>query len=391
MSSNGAERDVYVIGLGLHPFGRFPDLSTRDMSRAAIRAALSDGGVPFRDVEAAYYSHVYLEGTTPGQAVLRHFGLTGIPIMNVENACASGSSGIWQAATMVGRGVYNVVLAFGAEKVPRGPVSVTPEDSPDRFLGTDHMMAEYALRMRRYMHEFDAPVEAIARVAVKAHENGALNPNAQFQKVFSLEDVLGSRVIADPLTLYQCCPTSEGAAAAVIVSGAVLDRYERASNAVRLRAASLRTTPHRRVHSDGDSTAGLAQERDPEGTELAARDVYEQSGLGPEDVDVVQVHDAATIGELEHLEFLGLFEPGGAWVATQEGRTSLRGDIPVNTDGGLQAMGHPFGASGIRMVHELATQIRGKAGDRQVDRARVGIAQCTGSGGVNTVLIVSER
>ena len=381
-TGNGAGRDVYVAGLGIHPFGRFPEQSTGDMSRVAIKAALADGGVPFKDVQAAYYSHVYPEGTTPGQAVLRDFGLTGIPIMNVENACASGSSGIWQAATMVARGVYDVVLAFGAEKVPRGPVSVTPEDSPERFLGTDHMMAEYALRMRRYMHEFDAPVEAIAQVAVKAHDNGTLNPNAQFQKVFSLEDVLASRMIAEPLTLYQCCPTSEGAAAAVIVSADALARYEGNSRAVRLRGASLRTTPHRRV--DGE-------ERDPEGTALAARDVYEQSGLGPEDVDLVQVHDAATIGELEHLEFLGLFEPGEAWVATKEGRTSLRGDLPVNTDGGLQAMGHPFGASGIRMVHELATQIRGEAGDRQIERARVGIAQCTGSGGVNTVLMVSEQ
>jgi acetyl-CoA acetyltransferase len=379
MTVNGRGRDVFMLGVGLHPFGRFPDVSTREMSQVAILSALRDAGVPFRDVEAAYYAHVYADGTTPGQAILRDLGLTGIPILNVENACASGSSAVWQAYTMVARGVYDVVLAFGAEKVPRGPVSVTPEDSPDRFLGTDHMMAEYALRMTRYMHEHDAPIEAIAQVAVKAHDNGARNPNAQFQKVFSLDEVLASRAIADPLTLYQCCPTSEGASAAVLVSGEVLERYSEARRAVRVRGASLRTTPFQAAHGD------------PEGTALAARDVYEMSGLGPEDVDVVQVHDAATIGELEHLEFAGLFGPGEAWVATRDGRTALGGDLPVNTDGGLQAMGHPFGASGIRMLHELAAQIRGEAGSRQIERARVGLAQCTGSGGVNTVILVSER
>ena len=141
-------RDVYILGIGLHPFGKFPDVSTKELSKAAIRASLRDADVPFRDVQAAYYAHVYPEGTTPGQAVLRDFGLTGIPIMNVENACASGSSAVWQASQLIGLGVYDVVLVFGAEKVPRGPVSVSADDSPDRFLGTDHMMDAYALRMR---------------------------------------------------------------------------------------------------------------------------------------------------------------------------------------------------------------------------------------------------
>jgi benzoylsuccinyl-CoA thiolase BbsB subunit len=372
--------EVYVVGVGLHPFGKFPDVSPREMSRIAVHAALLDAEVPFKDVEAGFYAHVYPDGTTPGQAILRNFGLTGIPVMNVENACASGSSAVWQAYQMISNGVYDVVLVFGSEKVPRGPVSVAPDTSPDRFLGTDHMMAEYALRMHRYMHEYDAPLEAIAQVAVKAAEASVHNPNAQFQKTYTLEEVLGSRMITDPLTLLQCCPTSDGAAAAVIVSGKALSRYPSAKRAVRIRGASLRTTPYRSPES-----------HDPEGTALAAKDVYEMSGLGPEDVDLVQVHDAATIGELEHLEYAGLFAPGEAWVATREGRTALGGDLPVNTDGGLQSMGHPFGATGIRMVHELTTQIRGEAGGRQVDDARLGLAQCTGSGGVNTVILVGTR
>ena len=376
MSTSG--RDVYVAGVGLHPFGRFPDVSTKEMAKVAISQALADAGIPFKDIQVGYFSQVYREETTPGQAVLADFGLTGIPIMNVENACASGSSALWQAYRMVSFGAYDAALVFGSEKVPRGPVSVMSESSPERHLGVDHMMAEYALRMQRYMSEYSAPVEAFAQVSVKAHENAVHNPYAQFQKVLSLEEVLGSRMVASPLTLFQCCPTSEGAAAAVVVAADVLHRYPNTGRAIRIRGASLRTTPYCDV-----------RRHDPEGTALAARDVYEESGLGPEDVDIVQVHDAATIGELEHLEFAGLLPEGEAWVAAQEGRTALGGDLPVNTDGGLQAMGHPFGATGIRMIHELATQLRGDAGKRQVEGAQVGLAQCTGSGGVNTVVLVS--
>lgn len=378
-----AIRDVYIAGVGLHPFGRHPDASTHKMSRVAVANALEDAGVPFKDVEAAYYAHVYRQGGTPGHVALQDFGMTGIPIMNVENACASGSTALWQAFNMIGRGAFDVALVFGAEKVPKGPVSSQSEGGVGQYLGTDHMMAEYAFRMTRYMHEYGAPMEAIAQVAVKAHENSVHNPHAQFQKVFSLEDVLDSRMIAEPLTLYQCCPTSEGAAAAVVVAGDVLDRYPEARRAIRIRGVSLRTTPYRGLEG-----------AEPEGTALAAQDVWEMSGLGPEDVDLAQVHDAATIGEIEHLEFAGLFPPGEAWVATQEGRTALSGDLPVNTDGGLQAMGHPFGATGIRMLHELVTQIRGEAGKRQVENARVGLAQCTGGGGdisVNTVVLLGER
>src|SRR5579862_2082020 len=176
---SASSRDVYVAGVGLHPFGRFPDLSTKGMAKVAISQALADAGVPFKDIQAGYFSQVYRDMTTPGQAVLADLGLTGIPIMNIENACASGSSALWQAHRMVSLGAYDVVLVFGSEKVPRGPVSVTSESSPERLLGVDHMMAEYALRMQRYMSEYSAPAEAFARVSVKAHENAVHNRYAQ--------------------------------------------------------------------------------------------------------------------------------------------------------------------------------------------------------------------
>ena len=370
---------VFVVGVGLHPFGTFPDRTVQDLATVAVDAALADAGVSYGDVELALYAHVYPEGTTPGQALLARFGLTGAPVLNVENACASGSSALWQAYLMIGAGIADVVLVVGADKVPSGPVTVTPPDSPDRFLGTDHMMAEYALRARRYMHEHGAPADAIAQVAVKSRAAGEHNPNAHVRQAVTLEEVLASRMISDPLTLFQCCRTSTGAAAAVLASEAAVRRLGAASRAVRVHGASLRTTPYREPGS-----------HDPEGTALAARDAYEASGLGPEDVDLVQVHDAATIGELEHLEYAGLFDRGTAWIATREQRTAPTGDLPVNTDGGLQSMGHPFGATGIRMAHELVAQIRGEAGARQIAKADVGLAQCTGSGGVNTVLVLGR-
>ena len=277
-----------------------------------------------------------------------------------------------------------MALAFGAEKVPRGPVTVTPEESPERYIGGDHMMAGYALRMRRYMEETGAPATAFAQAAVKARQNASLNPFAHRKQEYSLEEVLHSRLIADPLTLYQCCPTSEGAAAAVLCAADALDRYGiNKDRTVRIAAAVLTSGSYNGKGSDHSAFS-------PYRTEPGAVKAYEMSGLGPEDVDLVQVHDAATIGELQQLEALGLVPPGEAWQATVEGRTALSGDIPTNTDGGLLAMGHPFGATGIRMIHETVTQLRQEAGPRQVSNARVGLAQCSGAGDVTTVHILTK-
>ena len=204
-------REVVVAGVGLHPFGRFPEKSFHDMARDAVLDALEDSGVRYRDIQAAYFGHVYYHGMSVGEVVLQGLGLTGIPVTNVENACSSGSTGLWQAFWAVANGMYDVALAFGAEKVPRGPVSVTAEYSPERMIGADHMMATYALQARRYMEDYGAPVEAFAHVAVRCHENAAMNPHAHHKKVFTLEEVLESRMITEPLTLSQCCPTSEGA------------------------------------------------------------------------------------------------------------------------------------------------------------------------------------
>ena len=377
-------REVVVAGVGLHPFGRFPDKTVRDLAREAVLEALKDAGVKYKDIQAAYFGHVYYEGAALGPQILRDLGLTGIPIINVENACSSGSMGLWLAFWAVASGMYDIVLAFGAEKVPRGPQAATAEDSPERLIGADFMMASvYAMPMRRYMYEFGAPAEAFAQVSVKAHKNASLNPYSHYKKVFTLEEVMSSRMIADPLTLYQCCPTSEGAAAAVICAKEAAPKYVKdMKRLVTIAGAGFRTA----------SYTGTAEEDEEQSGRImpAAKDAYEMAGVGPKDIDVVQVHDAATIGEINSIEGLGLAERGKGWKLVMEGRTEINGDIPVNTEGGLQGVGHPFGATGIRMVHEIVTQLRGEAGVRQVKDAKVGLAQCAGFGGVYTILILKK-
>ena len=377
-------REVSVAGVGLHAFGRFPDKDLPALALDAVTAALEDSGVGWQDIPVAYFGHVYYRGMSLGEAALGKLGLTGIPIINVENACSSGSTAFWQAYWGITTGMYDLALAFGAEKVPGGPVTVTDADSPERFIGGDHMMAGYALRMRRYMEETGAPAAALAQVAVKARRNASLNPYAHRKETYSIEEVLDSRLIADPLTLYQCCPTSEGAAAAVLCATDSLGRYGiDKARSIRVAAAVLRSGNYNGRGSDHSAFS-------PYRTEPAALEAYEMSGLGPEDIDFAQVHDAATIGELQQIESLHLTPYGQSWEATMQGRTALGGDIPVNTDGGLLAMGHPFGASGIRMIHETVTQLRGEAGPRQLDNPRVGLAQCSGAGDVTTVHIFTR-
>ena len=372
-------REVVVAGVGLHPFGRFPEKSVQELARSAVLEALKDAGIAYGHIQAAYFGHVYYQGMSLGEAVLRELGLTGIPIFNIENACSSSSTAFELAFWAVATGIYDMVLTFGAEKVPRGPVSVTAEDSPQRLLGTDHMMASYALRARRYMEEFGAPVEAFAHVAEKAHRNAALNPYAQYRKVFTMEEILNSRMIAEPLTLYQCCPTSDGASAAVLCARDRVGRYPiDQKRLVSVAGLSIKTSAYE--DRKGEHLITLR----------TAKEAYEMAGVGPEDVGIVQVHDAATNAGIFQLEGLGLVERGKGWMLELDGQTEINGRVPTNTDGGLQAMGHPLGATGIRMIHELVTQLRGKAGARQVKDPKIGIAENSGAGEVCTVIILKK-
>ena len=384
MTKRESGRGVMVIGVGLHPFGRFQKKDLASLARDAVVEALKDANVPWNKIPVAYFGHVYYHGMSVGETALSALGLTGVPIINVENACSSGSTAFWQAYWGIRTGAFDLALAFGAEKVPKGPVTVTAGNSPERYIGGDHMMAGYALRMRRYMEETRAPLEAFAQVSVKARQNASLNPFAHRKKTYTMEEVLLSRPIAEPLTLFQCCPTSEGAAAAVLCASDVVDRSGADSKrAIGVAASVLRSGNYNGRGADHSAFS-------PYRTEPAALEAYEMSGIDPTDVNLVQVHDAATIGELQQLEALRLIPYGQSWQATLEGRTSLSGDIPTNTDGGLLAMGHPFGATGIRQVHETVLQLRGEAGPRQIPNPLVGMAQCSGAGDVATVNIFTK-
>ena len=269
------QREVVVLGVGLHPFGRFPEKELPQLAQGAVVEALKDARVRWKDVHIAYFGHVYYQGMSLGEVTLRELGLTGIPIVNVENACSSGSTAFWQAYWGIATGVYDMALAFGAEKVPRGPVTVTSEGSPERLIGADHMMAGYALRTRRYMEECGAPIEAIAQVSVKAHLDAAVNPYAQYKKTFTLDEVLESRPIADPLTLYQCCPTSEGASAAILCGrDSLKDFAPDNDHYITIAAATLTTGTYSSRGSDHPAL-------NPYHSEEAAQQAYSMAGLGP--------------------------------------------------------------------------------------------------------------
>ena len=359
-------REVSVVGVGLHPFGRFRDKDLASLALDSVTAALADARVDWQDIPVAYFGHVYYQGMSLGESALGKLGLTGIPIINVENACSSGSTAFWQAYWGIATGMYDLALAFGAEKVPSGPVTVTAEDSPERYIGGDHMMAGYALRMRRYMEETGAPATALAQVAVKARQNAALNPYAHRKETYSVEDVLGSRLIADPLTLYQCCPTSEGAAAAVLCASDALDRFGiDKQRCVRVAAAVLRSGNYNGKGSDHSAFS-------PYRTEPAALEAYEMSGLGPEDMDFVQVHDAATIGELQQIEALHITPFGEAWQATELGRTALTGDIRGEHRRWAFGHGAPFRSIGHPNDPRNRHPAQGRSGSTATEQSQSG-------------------
>ncbi len=371
-------RDVVVLGAGLHRFGRFPDKSLQDLGREAIKNALDDSGVPFKDIEVAYVGRV-LAGMGAGLSVVSEMGQTGIPVINIEMACGSSTSAFREAYLSVANGVYETALVVGFEKMQRGMLQISEQSSFQTVMGLAVMPAAYALQAQSYMADYGATPEMFAQVAVKSHRNGAMNPYAQYQKETTLEEVMGSRMIADPITLLQCSPTTDGAAAVVIVAAEKAAKYSarRSMTVAGWATGSGKFEPHGEAGGDAETNSG----------EVArlARQAYERAGIGPEDVDVTQVHDAFSPGEIFTAEGLGLVGQGEGARAVWEGRTEITGDIPINTDGGLISRGHPIGATGAAMVTEIFRQLTGEAGPRQVKggKAKVGLIHNAGIGGVN--------
>lgn len=362
-------RDVSVIGVGITPFAKYRDKTLAEIGWPAVKSAIEDAGVEKKEIQAAYCGSA-LGGMMSGQRVLKQLGITGLPITNVENACSSSSSAFRQAYIAVAAGVYDVVLVMGVEKLTKFGGGTLPLEKEDFEVTHGLVMpALYGMRARRYMHDYGLTEEQLAGVAVKAHKHGALNPEAQFRNEVTLDEVMGARKIAEPFTLLHCCPSGDGASAVVIAS---------AEKARQLGAKQVNVACSE-VNS-GKYMTGFRDMTTPEITVRGAEQAYEEAGIGPGDVDVAEVHDAFTIAELLYYEALGFCKKGDAAKLLEDGETSLGGRIPVNASGGLLSKGHPIGATGTAQIVEIVRQLRGEAGDRQVEGAKVGLTHCTGGG-----------
>jgi acetyl-CoA acetyltransferase len=360
-------RNVVIVGAAMKRFGRYEE-SIIDLGAECSLNALMDGGVGWKDIDAAYCSHV-LMGVTVGQSVLMPLGPRGIPIFNVDNGCAGGTTAMILARQAIGAGMFNTALIVGVQKMGKGVLGPEIPDLPEmdrvqRGMGLLSLPSKYAMIARRHMDEYGTTAEQLARVSVKNHRHGVLNPFSQHQKEMSLEEVLGSRMISDPLTLYQCAPTGDGVAALVLCAEELAGKYSR-KRPVRLAGVSLCS----QVYVPDDPTDIHAF------TVKAAGEAYEMAGVGPEDLDVVELHDCFSIAEICHYENLGLCPKGEGGRLLDEGATEIGGRIPVNTSGGLLSRGDPTGATGVAQVIEIVWQLRGEAGKRQVPDAKVGLTQ----------------
>ena len=373
-------RKVVVAGIGQTAFGKFLDRSVRSLAEEALQQALRDADVDASRIGVVFFANA-LSGlitgqeTIRGQVALRHTPLMGTPIVNVDNACASGSSAFNLAWMSVASGQVDVALAIGAEKLTHEDKAVTfgafasgvDVDERKRMtretpLTHSLFMDIYAARTRKYMTESGATAEDFAAVCVKSRYGASLSPWAQFRDELTVEDVLTARVISNPLTLPMCSPIADGAAAAILVS-------EDVAKALGCPNVEVRASKIVSANRDG---------ADPVCAIRAGQQAYEQAGLGPEDIHVAEVHDASAAAEIMLYERLGFAEPNRGVELLRRGVTSIGGRLPVNPGGGLLSRGHPVGATGIAQIVELTTQLRGGAGKRQRDRAKVALAECSG-------------
>lgn len=390
------KQNAYVIGVGMTKFGKHLDKGLKELAISAITEAMADAGISNNDIEAAYMGTAASSVITgqiciPGQVVLRTMGIGRIPVINVENACATSSTAFQQACTMVTKGVYDVVLTAGYEKlyhedkaktfsVFTGCVDVEDMDSVYDFLAESIkksgatidlsdagskrsvFMDIYASWARQYMNETGATAEHFAMVSAKNSRHGSMNPNAQFQNEMTVAEILAAPMVADPLTLPMCSPIGDGAAAAIVVSEKIIRKLG-ISSPVKVEA-SLVASGYDYTSPDIEPLAAWA-----------AGEIYEMSGIGPQDLSCVELHDASSPAELQYYEHLGLCAKGEGVKLLLEGATEIGGRIPVNTSGGLNRKGHPIGATGLSQIYELTLQLQGRAGRRQVEGARIALAE----------------
>ncbi len=378
-------RDVAVVGVNMIKFGRYPDKDVVQLAAEASIAALKDAGCSIKDIELVASGNLYQSNAMIGQRVMKEIGATGIPVINVANACATGSTAFREAYYSVASGAYDTAMAVGSEQM--GKMGLLGAGgggdraySTEGVMGTGLMPGVFGQAGAEHMRKYGTTQEQIAKIAVKNHQHGVLNPLAQYQKETPLEDVLNARVIAWPNTLYMCCPTGDGASAAILMSAEKAKKYT--TKPVWVAASILTSDPY--------------QERNPTMfdintvTRIAAKQAYETASIGPEDLDMVELHDCFATAELIHYENLFLCGDGEAGKLIDDGETYNGGKIPVNVSGGLLSKGHPLGATGVANITEIVWHLREEAGDRQVKGAKTGLAHVIGLGSACTINVLKR-
>jgi acetyl-CoA acetyltransferase len=378
--------DVAIIGVGLHPFGRFPGVSAIEMGAIAIRRALADASVEWRDIQFAFGGSYEVDNP---DAVVALMGLTGIPFTDVYNGCATAASALTLAANTIRLGDHDLGIAVGMDKHVPGAFKGDPRDyaCPSWYGELGHFITTkfFGMKINKYMRDHGISHATLAKVAAKGYRNGALNPNAFRRKPIPEQEILASRMLNYPLTQYMFCAPDEGAAAVVVCKAEHARRYT--DKPIYLRAATVRT---RRLGAFEVHSPWLPIEETVGATVDASRAAYEMAGIGPEDVDVIQLQDTDAGAEIIHLAENGFCADGDQEKLVADGALEIGGSLPVNTDGGLLANGEPIGASGLRQIHEVVLQLRGRAGERQVPGdPQVGYTQLYGAPGTAGVSILS--
>lgn len=375
--------EVYILGIDMLKFGRFPEHSVQQLGAQAALLAMDDAGLTIQAMQALYCANVGQANGMIGQRILHQIGQTGVPVVNCANACASGATAFREAWIAIKAGLYDLVLAVGVEQMGKGLLTGAPAHGipTEGLLGSGTMPAVFAEAGMEHRREHGTTFEQFAQVAVKNHHHATLNPKAMYQVETPLDVVMGAEMIAYPNTKLMCSVNVDGAAAAVLASERTAKRLG-LQRAVRVKASALTSDPWQdrgQVMADINTC-----------TRTAAGQAYAMAGIGPEDLDLVELHDCFATAELLHYENLGLCAPGEAGGLIDRGDSALGGRIPVNVSGGLLSKGHPLGATGIANMYEIATHLRGEAGKRQVEGARLGLTHVLGLGSACAVHILER-
>jgi acetyl-CoA acetyltransferase len=377
--------EVYVVGTDMIKFGRFPDRTVPQIGAEAALMALDDAGLTIHDMQALYCGNLYEASNMPGQRLLREIGQTGIPVVNCANACATGATAFREGYAAIRAGMYDVVLCVGVEQMGKGLLGGGGGGGgipTEGLLGSGTMPAVFAHVGMEHTRKYGTTFEQFAKVSVKNHHHSTLNPKAMYQIETPLQEVMGAEMISYPNTKLMCSVNVDGSAAAVLASESAAKRLGLMQRAVRVRASAMTSdpyTPRNMVMPDFNAV-----------TRLAAKAAYEQAGLGPEDVDLVELHDCFATAEIVHYENLGLCGDGEGGRLIDDGETALGGRIPVNVSGGLLSKGHPLGATGIANIYEITTHLRGEAGKRQVEGARIGLTHVVGMGSACAIHVLEK-